>query len=413
MADDGQSNGKPEATSGSGPTGRNDAMDFIDTLKCENVRLRELLLRPSDEAERFRKENARLRAKVRSLEAERSNDNDAAAGPLRKENERLRAKIRSLEAEPASDETGRLRQEVARLRAKIRSFVEAEIKGKPVEAGPKDKPEQDVPGRPQTDNSPDVSARVIAASTADVMASAVPLSIPPGYVNRNEIFPNKKYPLIPFINGYCDIDKLAWQIVNYKQNQSDDPTTSKYLTLATSSGQRHHYVRVSVATTDNSFEKSAHWIRKGIEISASKDGDTKATARRVDKFILRKYQDAVNQAMDECGYEQINYNPGGNESNDPYGAILKTEVPPPDYINYDGSSTSEKANIQWNLMYAEVLKWKEEHGTPNVPQRTKKGERKNGLENFVTRMRTNKDKLGETRVRLVRKICFRSCAMCA
>jgi len=414
MADE-QSNGKPDTISGSGASGMNYAEDIVDTLRCENARLRELLLRPYNVAELFRQENARLHMKIRSLEAERTNNDEAE-----RQNERLRTKIRSLQAEPLAVEAEHLSKEVARLREKVRSFEAERTKGKPEQVGP-----TTAPGKPQTDNSPDISARVMAASTVVAnssetasigpqsgMASAAPL--PPGlsanYVNRDVIFPNKDYPLIPF-GMFCGIDKLYWQVLKYKQAQSDDPTTQRYLTLQSSTGHRHHYVRVSAATTDSSFQRSGqgekNWVEMGIDIMASKDGDRKASARRVAKVILKKYQDSMNQAMDECGYEQINYNPGKDESTDPYRAILEAEVPPPDYINYDGSSISEKANIQWNLMYAEVLKWKEEHGHPNVPARTKRGEKKNGLVRFVERMRIHKDKLGETRVRLLNDIGFK------
>ncbi|EJK61664.1 hypothetical protein THAOC_17805 [Thalassiosira oceanica] len=389
--DDEQSNGKPDTISGSGASGMNYAEDIVDTLRCENARLRELLLRPYNVAELFRQENARLHMKIRSLEAERTNNDEAE-----RQNERLRTKIRSLQAEPLAVEAEHLSKEVARLREKVRSFEAERTKGKPEQVGP-----TTAPGKPQTDNSPDISARVMAASTVVAnssetasigpqsgMASAAPL--PPGlsanYVNRDVIFPNKDYPLIPF-GMFCGIDKLSWQVLKYKQAQSDDPTTQRYLTLQSSTGHRHHYVRVSAATTDSSFQRSGqgekNWVEMGIDIMASKDGDRKASARRVAKVILKKYQDSMNQAMDECGYEQINCNPGKDESTDPYRAILEAEVPPPDYINYDGSSISEKANIQWNLMYAEVLKWKEEHGHPNVPARTKRGEKKNGLLNDI------------------------------
>ena len=396
-----------------GTSGGNDALlAEIQTLRCENARLRELLLKPNDEAERFRQDNIRLRARIRSLEAERPS---AEAERLSREIARLRTKGRSLEAERS--------REIARLRERVRSLEAERTEGEPEQVGP-----VPAPGRPRTDNSPDVSERVIAASTADVntsgtisassrsgMASAAPLpqGLSANYVNRNMVFPNDKFPLIPF-GMFYDVDHLAKQVVKYKQDESDDATTPRYLAFRAGAGQTHHYVRVSPATTEASFRRAAgaekNWVEMGIDIMASKDGDTNGSARRVAKVILRKYQDAVNQAMGECGYEQINYHPGKDESNDPYRALLETEVPPPDYINYDGSSTSDKANVQWNLMYAEVLKWKDEHGHPNVPNKTKKGEFQNGLVRFVGRMRVNKDKLSETRVRLVRKVCFRSCA---
>ncbi|EJK61187.1 hypothetical protein THAOC_18368, partial [Thalassiosira oceanica] len=189
MADE-QSNGKPDTISGSGASGMNYAEDIVDTLRCENARLRELLLRPYNVAELFRQENARLHMKIRSLEAERTNNDEAE-----RQNERLRTKIRSLQAEPLAVEAERFEQ---RGRTPPR---EGPVGSKPSElrqagtGGP-----TTAPGKPQTDNSPDISARVMAASTVVAnssetasigpqsgMASAAPL--PPGlsanYVNRD------------------------------------------------------------------------------------------------------------------------------------------------------------------------------------------------------------------------------------
>jgi len=84
---------------------------------------------------------------------------------------------------------------------------------------------------------------------------------------------------------------------------------------------------------------------------------------------------------------------------------FESEEPPPGYVCYDGSSPEVKANVQWNLMYAELLKWKEEHGHPNVP--AKSGEKKSELVKFVHRMRAKKDGLSETRLRLLNDIGFK------
>ena len=86
--------------------------------------------------------------------------------------------------------------------------------------------------------------------------------------------------------------------------------------------------------------------------------------------------------------------------------VFEPDEPPPGYVSYDGSSPLIKANFQWNLLYAELLKYKEEHGTANVKCTNKRGERKSELVKFVQRTRAHKDGLSEARLRLVRRFSF-------
>ncbi|EJK73296.1 hypothetical protein THAOC_05085, partial [Thalassiosira oceanica] len=81
-------------------------------------------------------------------------------------------------------------------------------------------------------------------------------------------------------------------------------------------------------------------------------------------------------------------------------SVYEPDEPPPGYVCHDGSSPEVKANVQWNLLYSELLRWREEHGNVLVP--VKRGD----LGRWVARMRSGKDRLSETRLRLVRGSFF-------
>ena len=135
------------------------------------------------------------------------------------------------------------------------------------------------------------------------------------------------------------------------------------------------------------YNKTSKCLDRFLEGWASWIGGTvKEAARVVCHGLARLYPDEYLGEVETANKQKYR----------PPVSAFEPDEPPPGYVCYDGSSPVLKANIQWNLMYAELLKWKEEHGNVMVP--VKRGD----LGRWVARMRANKDKLGERRLQLVR-----------